>query len=184
MFLRLLGLPLGLPLEIILLDWTKSNYSQSRAVLEQAFTAFIGWQFKIADFFLTPIYEWWLKGEFDEELKEDDDIYGHDWIKPTFPWIDQLKEAQAWGEKLDRGLTLHAKALKSLGADREDEMNDRAAEITDAIKRSQVIEETTGVKVSWQIFAGLPAPGSKKQPAEKDEEDTSDKNKKDEDEQK
>ncbi|MGA1979472.1 MAG: phage portal protein [Sedimentisphaerales bacterium] len=167
MFLRLLGLPLGLPLEVILLDWTKSNYSQSRAVLEQAFVTFMKWQFKIADFFLTPVFEWWLAGEIGEGegLKETDTIYEHDWIKPTFPWIDQLKEAQAWGEKLDRGLTLHQKALKSLGADREDEMNEREKEIKDAIERAQRLKKETGIEVPWQHFAGLTPPGQAKAPA-------------------
>ncbi len=165
MFLRLLGLPLGLPLEVILLDWTKSNYSQSRAVLEQAFVTFMGWQYEIADFFLTPVFEWWLAGEIEDGesgIKDTETAYEHDWIKPTFPWIDQLKEALAWGEKLDRGLTLHQKALKSLGADREDEMNEREKEITDAINRAKKIKTETGVEVPWQHFAGLEAPGGTK----------------------
>lgn len=156
MFLRLLGLPLGLPLEVILLDWSKSNYSQSRAVLEQAFTSFLGWQFELCDFGMTPVFEWWLRGQIRSRfIKETDTIFDHDWIKPTFPWIDQLKEALAWGEKLDRGLSLHQKALKSLGCDREDEMNARQAEVTDAIVRAQTIEKETGQKVPWEIFAGL-----------------------------
>ena len=170
MFLRLLGLPLGLPLEVILLDWTKSNYSQSRAVLEQAFTTFMGWQFEIIDSFLTPVYEWWVKNEIKNgDIKQTDTVLIHDWIKPSFPWIDQLKEAQAWGEKLDRGLTLHQRALKSLGVDREDEMNDRQAEVLDAIARAKKIKEDTGVEVPWQIFAGLESPVAKPLPADKKE---------------
>jgi len=163
MFLRLLGLPLGLPLEVILLDWTKSNYSQSRAVLEQAFVTFMGWQFELADFFLTPVYEWWLTGEIEDGyIKETETIFDHDWIKPTFPWIDQLKEALAWGEKLDRGLTLQQKALKSLGADREDEMDEREKEIKDAIERSKRLKKETGIEVPWQHFAGIMPPGAGK----------------------
>jgi len=159
MFLRLLGLPLGLPLEVILLDWTKSNYSQSRAVLEQAFTSFIGWQYEITDFFLTPVYEWFLRSQIRSgPIKETETIFEHDWIRPTFPWIDQLKEALAWGEKLDRGLTLHNKALKSLGTERDDEMTERQAEVMDAIERAQNIKTETGVEVPWQIFAGLQPP--------------------------
>lgn len=192
MFLRLLGLPLGLPLEIILLDWTKSNYSQSRAVLEQAFVSFVNQQLKISDFKMSPTYEWWLRRQISSgEIKFGDQFYetifDHDWIKPMFPWIDQLKEAQAWGEKLDRGLTLHQKALKSLGVDREDEMNERQKEIIDAINRAKQIEKETGIIVPWQIFAGLKAEGQKPIATEntententEDTEDTENKNKKD-----
>lgn len=185
MFLRLLGLPLGLPLEIILLDWTKSNYSQSRAVLEQAFVTFINRQFKIADFMMTPVFEWWLRGQIAEGLKVGSEyvetVSEHNWIMPTFPWIDQLKEALAWGEKLDRGLTLHQKALKSLGVDREDEMDERQKEIIDAIKRAKEIKDSTGVDVPWQIFAGLKAEGQGNTIVMQDDNSKDDKKKKDDD---
>ncbi len=169
MFLRLLGLPLGLPLEIILLDWTKSNYSQSRAVLEQAYQMFNDWQISLVDYFLDPILEWkmaqWIS---DNELTErKKGGLNHNWISPTFPWIDQLKEVKAYGGKVDRGFALHADVLKSLKKDRADQMDARVLEVEDAIERAKKITEKTGVKVPWEIFAGLEA---KKAPVEKPEE--------------
>ena len=157
MFLRLLGLPLGLPLEIILLDWTKSNYSQSRAVLEQAYQTFLSWQNLIEDFFLTPVLEWKIKQWQDEGKIAKTTTLQHEWIKPTFPWIDQLKEAQAYGAKVDRGFATHGQVCKSLNAERDDIVNTRVIEVKDAIERAQKIEEDTGVIVPWQIFAGLDA---------------------------
>jgi capsid protein len=167
MFLRLLGLPLGLPLEIILLDWTKSNYSQSRAVLEQAFTSFIGRQYKIADFGMTPVYEWWLEediknNEYKKFKLDASLIYDHDWIKPSFPWLDQLKEALAWCEKLDRGLATHQLACKSLNSDRDDINLAREAEIRGAIEIVKKIKTDTGIDVPWQHFCGLEVPGGSK----------------------
>jgi len=162
MFLRLLGLPLGMPLEIVLLDWTKSNYSQSRAVLEQAYQTFQDWQNIIAGGFNRPVYEWkvgqWVRSGL---LAERADALQHDWIKPTFPWIDQLKEAQAQGAKLDRGFTTHAIVCKSLNLERENVVEARQAEVLDAIKRAQKLEKQTGVEVPWEIFAGLRPPGVK-----------------------
>ena len=168
MFLRLLGLPLGLPLEIILLDWTKSNYSQSRAVLEQAYQMFNDWQISLVDYFLDPILEWkmaqWIS---DNELTErKKGGLNHNWIAPTFPWIDQLKEVKAYGGKVDRGFALHADVLKSLKKDRADQMDARVLEVEDAIERAKKITEKTGVDVPWEIFAGLEA---KKAPAEQPE---------------
>lgn len=181
MFLRLLGLPLGLPLEITLLDWTKSNYSQSRAVLEQAYQMFSDWQISLIDYFLTPIFEWdmgrWVAdGEIKERVK---DGMKHNWIAPTFPWIDQLKEAQAYGERVDRGFATHAGVLKSLNKDRADEMDARVLEVRDAIDRAKKISEDTGEKIPWQIFAGmevksaLPAPPTPA-PADKPDDDKGD----------
>ncbi len=157
MFLRLLGLPLGMPLEITLLDWTKSNYSQSRAVLEQAYQMFTGWQNSLIDYFLTPILEWkFLQWSAAGDLKIlSSDGMKYNWIAPTYPWIDQLKEAKAYGERVDRGFATHTGVLKSLNKDRSDEMDARVLEVADAIKRAQKISEETGEKVPWQIFAGM-----------------------------
>ncbi len=158
-FLRLMGLPLGLPLELILLDWTKSNYSQSRAVLEQAFQTFLGWQFALEDEYYTPDLEWMIRYWISKGLvKERQDGANHEWIKPTFPWIDQLKEAQAYAAKIDRSFTTHAMVCKSLNVDRNDILEIRVSEIMDAIDRAKKIKESTGVDVPWQIFAGLEAP--------------------------
>jgi hypothetical protein len=170
MFLRILGLPLGLPLEVILLDWTKSNYSQSRAVLEQAFKSFLGWQYEICDSFLTPIYEWqvrqWMK---DGEVKESDTIFDHGWIMPTFPWIDQLKEAEAYGMKVDRCFNTHQEVCKSLGRERDDIVAARVIEVKDAIDKAQKITKETGTEVPWQIFCGLEVPGAAKKSSQPDE---------------
>jgi capsid protein len=155
MFLRLIGLPLGLPLEVILLDWTKSNYSQSRAVLEQAFKTFTDWQSILEDAFLRQVYIrqmgiWNANGLF-----RGVDPEAHSWIKPSFPWIDQLKEAQAYGARLDRGLCTHDETVKSLGQDPRELLTKREAEIREAIAIAQGIQADTGQAVPWEIFAGL-----------------------------
>ncbi len=159
MFLRLLGLPLGIPLEVILLDWTKSNYSQSRAVLEQAYQSFLGWQLLLEDFFHIPTFEWALGLAIaKEEIRPPrsvSDPLAHEWIKPTFPWVDQLKEAQAYGLKLDRSLTTHDQVLKTLNLDRTDILPARKREIIEAIKTAQDIEKQTKVLPPWETFAGL-----------------------------
>ncbi len=161
MFFRLLGLPLGLPLEVILLDWTKSNYSQSRAVLEQAYVTFRRWQAKLQRFFHAPVYRWFVDMMIREkQLSDREDKYAHEWIKPSFPWIDQLKEAQAYAAKLDRSFCTHAEVLKSLDRDRKEVVDARDAEVRDAIARAKKIKEDTGVDVPWQPFAGLAVPVS------------------------
>jgi len=161
MFLRLLGLPLGLPLEIVLLDWTKSNYSQSRAVLQQAYQTFLGWQELLEDKFYDRVYRWkvgqWIR---DGLVLDRPESYAHQWIKPSFPWIDQVKEAQAWGLSVDRGFTTHGAVCKSQGTERQAVVDAREKEIRDAIARARAIAGETGVEVPWQILAGMMPPGS------------------------
>jgi len=155
MFLRLLGLPLGLPLEITLLDWTKSNYSQSRAVIEQAYQRFLFLQNLIGRF-LTEVYRWQVRGWIGAgQLPDRADWDEHDWIVPAFPWLDRLKEAQAYGEQLDRGMTTLGQVCKSLRTDRDDVVAAREAEVREAIERAQKIEADTGQRVPWEYFAGL-----------------------------
>jgi hypothetical protein len=155
MFIRLLGLTLGMPVEVILLDWTKSNYSQSRAVLEQAFTAFRKWQKLLEDRFHRRVYRMAVDMAVARRVvTRRPDMYAHDWIKPTFPWIDQLAEAQAWGAKLDRNLCTLSQALKSLGKELDDELPARKAEIVKAIKTRDEIFAETGELIDWHPLAG------------------------------
>lgn len=180
MFLRLLGLPLGLPLEVILLDWTESNYSQSRAVLEQAYQMFKGWQELLKSAFLSEVFRWkykqWVKDGLIQPRKDGDD---HEWIMATFPWLDQLKEAKAHAAKIDRSMETHAQACKSLNLDRDVVVATRVKEMVDAIEKAQEIEKKTGVKVPWQPLCGMEIPGaSSKFPDDEDDDDKSKKKKK------
>jgi len=161
MFLRLLGLPLGIPLEITSLDWTKSNYSQTRAVLQQAFQTFIGWQQLLERRVYRGLYRWCIEeGIRSGKLTAPADpalTLKHAWIKPTFPWIDQLQETKAWGEMVDRGYATHAQVLKSRDQDRDEIVAELKQETVDAIRISDEIEAETGVRVDWKYFAGRSA---------------------------
>jgi len=172
MFLRLLGLPVGCPLELILLDWTKSNYSQSRAILEQVYENFLFWQYKLRDFFYGPLFEWKLSHWQSQDGIGKNNKLTAGWIVPTFPWIDQLKEVQAYAEKVLRGFTTHSQTCKSLKLDPDEVLEQREAEVRGAIERVQRIEKEMGVLVPWQHFAGLKPPTAV--PAKSDEPDASD----------
>jgi lambda family phage portal protein len=157
-FLRVLGLPLGMPLELVMLDWTKSNYSQSRAVLQQAFQTFSSWQQLIKDRALSRIYrrkiaEWIVNNE----LPPNAQAARHEWVAPSFPWIDEAAELDAQGRKIELALTTHAEVCKSLQHERADVVNARELEIRDAIARAQSIKADTGEAVPWQLLAGVPS---------------------------
>jgi len=172
MFLRILGLPLGMPLELILLDWTKCNYSQSRAVLQQAFQMFGFWQNKLADFFYSPLFEWRLEAWREQGLIGKGTKLDYNWIKHTFPWIDQFKEAQAYATQVERAFITHGQVCKSLNTDRAEVIEAREKEVRDAIERAKKIEKDTGEKVSWKIFAGLKETPDKSQLAKPEEKDS------------
>jgi len=172
MFLRLLGLPVGCPLELVLLDWTGCNYSVSRAVLQQAFEMFVGWQQMLEDFYYRPLFVWKLKEWQEKSELAKSSKFKIEWIKKTFPWIDALKEAQAYATQVERGFTTHRRVCKSLNTDQDEVIARRRDEVTAAIKLAKEIETDTGVLPPWEYFAGI-KPGLDKKdtakPAEKEE---------------
>lgn len=181
MFMRLLGLPLGIPLEVIMLLWSDSNYSQSRAVMEQFFRTIAAHQKFFATAFHRPLYKWkvdqWIK---ESKLSDVADKYAHEWMTPAFPWLDPYKEAQAHQLKLQLGITTRAKICKSADADPDQILTTRIAEITTAIRAAQGIEKDTGEKVPWQLLAGVeittsaPASPTPEDPAIKEMEEKDD----------
>jgi capsid protein len=166
MFLRLMGLPLGLPLELVLMDFSQTNYSSIRGSLEQAFATFRRLQRLVERYSRTIRNRWVDRMVVAGKLGAREDAHRHEWVKPDFPWLDELKEAQAWGAKVDRGFATHSQACKSLNQDRDELMDTREAEVVDAIERASRIEAThPGRKVPWEMFAGLRAAEAKTPPS-------------------
>lgn len=158
-FFRLLGLPLGLPLELLLLDWSRANYSQAKGILLQAYQAFLYWQEILIDQFYTRVFAWWLGRRIaDGSIAERDDAFEHEWEGEKWPWLDELAEAQAQGEKLDRGLTSHGRVCAGLNEDRDEIVDELFEETVEAIEFSKLVKEKTGTEVPWERFAGLKAP--------------------------
>lgn len=96
MFLRLLGMATGLPLEFLLLIWSDTNYSSGRAAkIQMSRTCLPLWQLFCRDG-MDPTYAWkvgrWLrKGK----VPERSDIFEHAWHTVPYPSMDPPKEAQA-----------------------------------------------------------------------------------------
>lgn len=157
-FMRLLGLPIGFPLELMLLDWSQTNYSSARAAMLQAYRMLTRWQKLLMRGFHSPLYTWkvrqWIEAG---EVRESSDVFRHEWFPPPFPWIDPLKDAEADALLIDRGHATYAEVLKGQNRDREEMIETRAQEIAEAIAAAKAIEAQTGEKVPWQLFCGMNA---------------------------
>lgn len=156
---RPLGLPFGLPLELILLDWTKSNYSQTRAVVAICQDTFIGWQTVLEDGFYAPMFAWWLAWAIaNKVVPPAPGEYVAEWIKPSFPWINLLEETNAWGERVERSFASFSEAVKSQNRDPDAVRAQQAADDIEAIKTAKAVEEATGVLPPWERYAGKKPP--------------------------
>jgi len=93
---------LHIPYELLMLDFSETNYSSARAALLEAWRFFRGRRKWLADGWLSPIYALWLEECVDLGLVDAPDFYENweayctcKWIGDGRGWIDPLKEAQA-----------------------------------------------------------------------------------------
>ena len=159
-FLRILGLPLGLPLEILLLDWTGSNYSQSRGAIIQAGVNFSRRQQRLWRQALDPIFEWWLANAVrsgEVAAADAPAAEGHSWIAPSFPWLDLGQEADANALMIETGMTTLDQVCHSLNRDRGAVLAGRKREIAEAIGVAKELEAAHGVKVPVGVPGGSQA---------------------------
>jgi len=154
-YLRLIGMQIGLPLEILMLDWSKTNFSSARAAIEQAKLTLHRWQRLVETQFHARVYRWKIREWIDAgELPDRPDIFDHEWIAHPMPWIDIEKEAKAQEKLLALGMTTYDESLKARGRERSSENEKRDRTIRDAITLAKDIETDTGVSVPWEYFAG------------------------------
>lgn len=101
---RFVGLPLGLPLELVLLEFMKA-FSASRMALEQAKRSFKCHQARVLRQ-LRFIYRFAIDiGVRGGDLPDRPDIYRHEWITPGWNYIEPTKDSRADIDLLKAGLT-------------------------------------------------------------------------------
>jgi capsid protein len=157
LFLRFIGLPCGIPLEVILLDWTQSNYSQSKAVIEQFLATLDSFQNLLINSFFNKIWKWKME-EFikDGKLPKNSEYDKLEIIKPGYQYmLDIEKEANGTAVQVEKGFKSYTDSLKSYGKEYVDVINQRQAEIQKAIEISQEMETKYSIKVPWTLFCGL-----------------------------
>lgn len=127
---RILGLPFGLPLELIFLDFSKTNYSSARASLLQAYRRFRVEQARFIAHFLRPVWLWkvdeWIR---EKKLPQRADWKKHAWIPPGWQWIDPKAEADGHLLAIDAGLKTVGEVVAETGRDFEELLQARGREI-------------------------------------------------------
>lgn len=117
MLARIAAIPFGLPVEMLMMNFEKTNYSNARAALLQAFKVWRGHQGTLKAF-CTRVYLWWLIREMESgRIQAREDALEHGWITPGWQWIDPMTEIQTTLAGIESGLETHAQALMRLGYD-------------------------------------------------------------------
>lgn len=126
--LRSIGASLGLPLELVLKDFSRTNYSSARAAMLEARRFFRGSQTWLADRLCQPCWEWvleeaWLREDLPAvDLLGDqrDDWMKAHWIAPGWGWVDPVKEVDSSKMAIDAGLSTYADECAAQGRDWEE----------------------------------------------------------------
>lgn len=133
--LRAIGASLGLPIELVTNDFSKTNYSSARAALLESRRMFKRHQEYLISRLCKPVYEMlieeaWLRGfiphvDFDKYRYE---LTKCRWVPPGWAWVDPLKEAQASAAAVELGVSSLAEEAASQGRDWEELIKQKAYE--------------------------------------------------------
>ncbi|MGH1471586.1 MAG: phage portal protein [Cellvibrionaceae bacterium] len=133
--LRHIGTGLNLPFELLMKDFSKTNYSSARAALMEAWRYFIGRRHWLATYWAKPVYELWLEEAINKGLIEAPGFYQNKalwcrckWIGPGRGWIDPVKEAKASKIRLETGLSTLEDECATQGLDWEEVLEQQARE--------------------------------------------------------
>ncbi|KKM60033.1 hypothetical protein LCGC14_1545900, partial [marine sediment metagenome] len=145
--MRIVGVAIGLPYELLIKDFSKTNYSSARAALLEGRRMFTQWRNWLARKLCQPVYEMvleeaFLRGMFDAknfyELKHE--YCRSIWIGGGWGWVDPVKEIEASRMAIDYGLSTLAEEAAGQGRDWE--------EIIEQRKKEETFIENEGVSIS------------------------------------
>jgi len=154
--LRFAGLNFGMPLEMLSLDFSKTNYSSARAALLVAHKSFVIEHKKLMKNFMEPIIRWkidqWIKrGQLDAPKNG----YRVGATPPTFMSIDPLKESLGEINRVQHSFATNRDVCAAKGQDWLDVLEQRTKEIEVAVKSSAKINQKAGeILVNWRDLLG------------------------------
>lgn len=133
--LRHVATGMNIPYELLLKDFSKTNYSSARAAMLEAWRYFRSERQSLVDNWATPVYELWLEEAIDKGIVEAPDFYQNRaaytccrWVGTGRGWVDPVKEAQAAQIRMDGQLsTLEAECAEQ-GTDWEEVLEQQARE--------------------------------------------------------
>jgi lambda family phage portal protein len=168
--MRHISAGLNMPYELLMKDFSKTNYSSARAALLEAWRYFQGRRRWLKDTWLDPIYNVWLEEGVNREFIDVPDFYDNNnsyayanarWVFAGRGWVDQVKEAQASKLRMDSTVSTLEIENADQGLDWEETLEQRKRE-RDLMEELGLLEDyvkadsTIGVEVDDPADSNLP----------------------------
>lgn len=159
--LRIICPAIGLPYEVAMMDFSRSNYSVSRTALLQLRDTVESWQFYIVNQFLQRLWNWRIAkaikdGDLPQAPTDEDGIsewYKVVWQTPRLPSADPMKDAQSTMLEITAGVNTNTEWAMKRGRDLEDVMTEKQNDIMLAhIHADAVRQKYPNSGVTWRDF--------------------------------
>tara|TARA_R110000824_G_scaffold401665_1_gene613480 strand:- start:926 stop:2569 length:1644 start_codon:yes stop_codon:yes gene_type:complete len=168
MILGTIAVNLDIPLIVLLLDATQTNFSGWRGALDQARLRFKELQQELIDQFYSPIYKWlverWIKS--DPEVAKIVERLGikafsHSWNRPQFTYIEPLKDTTADALQLNTAMVSPVEFHGRQGRDWNEFYPEVVDAYGDAIEAACLRTETINERfefanINWRDVFPLP----------------------------
>ncbi|MBX9937109.1 MAG: phage portal protein [Burkholderiaceae bacterium] len=133
--MRNIAAGLNMPYELLLKDFSRTNYSSARASLLEAWRYFNGRRRWLTDYWLRPIYELWLEEAVNTGVIDAPDFYRyrHAYTRCRFifggrGWVDPVKDATASKIRRDSQVSTLEQECAEQGLDYEEVLDQLAVE--------------------------------------------------------
>lgn len=171
LLLQIIGVNFGLPLCLILMDGSETNFSGWRGAVDEARKGFITDQQNLVRRLHRPAYLWWLNQLLSEpgeealrraQRQQGVDIFGHEWGLPTWSYIEPVADAEGDAKQLRNALTSPRRLHKARGKEwtqvSTEIIEDNAAAIQAAQAKADELNKANpdGPLLTWRDLITLP----------------------------
>jgi capsid protein len=173
LILQIIGVNFGLPLCLVLMDGSETNFSGWRGAVDEARKGFVADQQNLVRRLNRPAYHWKLSQYLAERrdpaltkaaAKLGDKIYSHNWNLPTWSYIEPVADAEGDATQLRNALTsprrMHAARGKDWEEIADESIADNAYAIQGAAAQAAKINAAfpDSPPVNWRDLIALPMP--------------------------
>ena len=166
--LQTIGVNLGLPLCLVLMDGSETNFSGWRGAVDEARKGFKANQRNIIKRFHEPVYRWKVRQWLSEDtalrnVPSTVNIFGHHWSAPVWDYIDPVADAQGDQIRLQNGLISPRRLHQERGRDWEVVADETIADMEYAITKAKEAAKRINAKfgdapIHWRELISLPMP--------------------------